>query len=205
MTLASMAIAQGAELKFKPDPSNPFFNKFENKTHPTGYCLYYPSKCQATNMFSLRTPIAFDSKHPIVAKHTDPRQGAIFYIPTEWRDFMVTHSQTGAQETVRVRIVGFGSQYLVAPDDIRLLVNGGLPGIDIGPAHRMMWGGGYHGTHHLEIVQATAIPCLTTILTLRSSGQHLHRHLVKSRHNSTSLNFATTIWTLPMNYKRPTH
>lgn len=144
MTLASMAIAQGAELniqaEFKPDPSNPFFNKFENKTEPTGYCFFYPSKCQANNMFSLRTPIAFNSKHPIVAKHTDPRQGAIFYIPTEWRDFMVTHSQTGAQETVRVRIVGFGSQYRVAPDDIRLLVNDGLPGIDIGPAHRMMWG-----------------------------------------------------------------
>lgn len=142
--LTSATLAQGAVLainaEFKPDPTRPNFNKFDNKTPSSGYCSYFPDKCNPNGMFSIRTQIAFTSSGPIAANHTDPRQGAIFYIPTQWRNLTVRNSQTGDQETVRIRIVGFGSQYRVSPNDIRLLVNNGQPGIDIGPAHRMMWG-----------------------------------------------------------------
>lgn len=145
ITFLNMSVAQGVELniraEFKPDPAAPYLNKFENKTPVSGYCLYNPSDCVNTGMFSLRAPIAFTSTHPIIANHSDPRQGAVFNIPTQWRELFVTHVQTGQQETLRIRITGFGSQYR-SSQDIRLLVNGGLPGIDSFPAHYMLWVGG---------------------------------------------------------------
>mgnify|MGYP003600799169 CR=1 FL=1 len=145
ISFASLTTAQAYEMsisaEFKPDPSNPLINKFVNTTTPSGYCQYYSRNCETTGMFSLRAQIYFISNTTIRANHTDPRQGAIFHFPTDWRDLTVTHSQTGEQRTMRIRIKGFGTQYRVTPDDVRLLVNGGQPGINTLPAHRMLWGG----------------------------------------------------------------
>ena len=142
MTLAHLNTAQGFEMsvraEFKPDSSKPFFNKFENKTPNSGYCKDYPNECKSSAMFSLRAPIVFNSIAPITANHADPRQGASFSLPTQWRDFTVSHSQTLEQETVRIRIKGFGSTY-VTPSVIDL-VGGGVTDI---AAHYLLWGTGW--------------------------------------------------------------
>ena len=138
MTLAHLNTAQGFEMsvraEFKPDSSKPFFNKFENKTPNSGYCANFPEQCSG-GMFSLRAPIVFNSITPITANHDDPRQGALFSVPTQWRDFTVTHSQTLEQEAVRIRIKGFGSEYRIS--DIIGLVGGG---VSSGEAHSLLWG-----------------------------------------------------------------
>lgn len=137
IALAYITTAQGVEMnvraEFKPDSSKPFFNTFENKTPNSGYCANFPAQCSG-GMFSLRSPIIFNSITPITANHTDPRQGALFSVPTQWRDFTVTHSQTLEQETVRIRIKGFGSEYRIS--NIIGLVGGGVSASE---AHSLLW------------------------------------------------------------------
>ena len=143
VTLLNFSVVQAATMnikaEFKPDPSNPLINKFVNKTPSTGFCALYPNLCKPDDLFSLRTQIYFVNNATIKANHTDPRQGAIFIVPTEWRDLVITNNQSGEQETVQIRIKGFGSQYRVSPDNIISLVSSGGPSADIYVAHSRLW------------------------------------------------------------------
>ena len=140
LMLFSASSIYSAELEllaeFKPDPANPARNLFVNKTPQSGFCATNQSRCEANNMFSLRIATKFASNAPITANHTDPRQGALFKIPTEWRTFTVTHRVTGEQEPVEIRIKAFGSQYRTS-DRVALLV-----GQDVSNAtgHLLLWG-----------------------------------------------------------------
>jgi hypothetical protein len=75
-------------------------------------------------MFSLQVPIRAYSAAPIQANHAAVRQGAMFDMPTQWRDLTVTHLGTAETKTLKVRIAGIGSTYrtdhinqLVGPTD----------------------------------------------------------------------------------------
>ena len=131
---SAQAIELNITAKFQPDSSRPDYNVFKNTTPNSGYCSTYPTEC--VSMFSLRLNVKSYSNAPIHANHTDPRQGAMFKLPAQWRDLTVTHEKTGHQQTVRVRIKGFGSQYqTVGP--IADLVGGGVSPLE---AHRKLWG-----------------------------------------------------------------
>lgn len=105
---------------FRPDSANPEQNTFRNDTPSSGYCASYPLECHASETFSLRVPIQFNSNAPIEANHPSSRQGATFKVPAQWREFSVVHEATGEPETVKVRIAGLGSQY-VTEDVVRLV------------------------------------------------------------------------------------
>lgn len=109
---------------FKPDSAHPLRNKFTNDTPSSGYCADHPSQCKDNDMFSLQVPIRAYSAAPILANHAAVRQGAMFDMPTQWRDLTVTHLGTAETKTLKVRIAGIGSTYrtdhinqLVGPTD----------------------------------------------------------------------------------------
>jgi hypothetical protein len=128
------AFSQDITAVFKPDPSKPHQNEFTNTTKVSGYCADFPAEC-GTSTFSIQLPIRFDSASPIQRGHGDPRQGAMFQLPTSWRPIQVTHVTTGETETVEVRWTGVGSQY-VLPRSVVDLVGGGVSFLE---AHQKLW------------------------------------------------------------------
>lgn len=111
-TLA-LAAVQDITASFRPDPSNPMVNKFVNTTPESGVCPWHiPERCKALGIFSIRTgDITFASNAPIQGGHTDPRKGAMYKVPSEWRDVTVSHTDTGKAETVQMRIAGIGGRF----------------------------------------------------------------------------------------------
>ncbi|WP_431481393.1 hypothetical protein [Pseudomonas thivervalensis] len=149
---AANALNQDISALFRPDASKPQENTFLNTTPVSGYCEQYPASCSAAKMFSIRLPIIFDSASPIQANHADPRQGATFKVPANWRTAQITHAGTGETEVVELRITGIGSQYEF-PGSVVDLVGGG---VDVQTAHWRLWGGYGH-----QWVAAPA-PCQNT-------------------------------------------
>ena len=100
---------------FRPDPADPMRNKFINTTPQSGLCPWHvPAICQALNIFSIRnTSFSARSIKPLLAFSEDPRQGAYFKVPSQWRDLQVTHRVTGDVETVQMRIAGIGGYWSV--------------------------------------------------------------------------------------------
>ncbi|ELQ18649.1 hypothetical protein A986_03866 [Pseudomonas fluorescens BRIP34879] len=111
-TLA-LAAVQDITASFRPDPSSPMVNKFVNTTPESGVCPWHiPERCKALGIFSIRTgDITFASNAPIQGGHTDPRKGAMYKVPSEWRDVTVNHMETGKAETVQMRIAGIGGRF----------------------------------------------------------------------------------------------
>ncbi|ROM57795.1 hypothetical protein BK648_03235 [Pseudomonas poae] len=113
LPLAAQALTQDITAIFRPDPSNPLANKFVNTTPESGICPWHiPERCKALGIFSIRTEdIRFYSSTPIQAGHTDPRKGAMFKVPSEWREVIVNHAETGKAETVKMRLAGIGGRW----------------------------------------------------------------------------------------------
>jgi len=143
------ALTRDISALFRPDPAKPQENEFLNTTPTSGYCSYYAAYCESERMFSIRLPMTFDSTGPIQAHHANPRQGAMFKVPANWRSVQVTHAGTGETETVEVRWSGVGSQYRLSTSAVDLV--GG--GVDVVKAHQMLWSASW--------VYA-ASPCKTT-------------------------------------------
>ncbi|MFJ2363142.1 hypothetical protein ACIPIN_05360 [Pseudomonas sp. NPDC087697] len=136
--------AKGAimEIKatFRPDPSKPMDNKFINETPVTGHCELQPEFCQGRGLFSLLTPIEFESIAAIEARHTDKRKGAMFKVPGEWRMLSVRNVETNESSELEVRIVSIGGRYYLN-DTVQNLVGEGEPSDDNSVWHRRLWGG----------------------------------------------------------------
>lgn len=128
----SSAVELNITAEFKPDPLKPGSNSFKNTTPNSGYCQIYPEQCNTT--FSLLLPNFKTEPHPILANHTDKRQGAMFSVPAEWREFEVISSE-GKSETVEVRISGFGARYVVDPS-VRPITGEASDGL----GHNVLWG-----------------------------------------------------------------
>lgn len=120
---------------FKPDPSKPNHNVFENTTPNTGFCRYHSWYCRQNNFFSLRAVPAIYATGPITANHENPRQGVMLKAPAQWRDVNVTNSATGHQETVKIRINGLGASLVTDP--VVGLVGGG---VSTSEAHALLFG-----------------------------------------------------------------
>lgn len=108
------ALVQDITATFTPDPANPLKNEFVNTTPESGVCTYHASAiplCKALGIFTIRTAFSATSTGPILANHENPRQGAMWKVPSDFRDVQVTHSETGEVETVQVRIAGIGHRW----------------------------------------------------------------------------------------------
>ncbi|MGF6489933.1 hypothetical protein [Pseudomonas frederiksbergensis] len=123
---------------FKPDPSKPHQNSFENTTLSTGYCAQFPDRCKDEQMFSLRVPITFESNRAITPGYSDPRQGPTFFMPVTWRTLTVFHEATGEPQALRVRISGFGTR-VVSPPVLDLVDQD----VTLPEAHDLLWGTGW--------------------------------------------------------------
>ena len=110
------AVVQEIRAEFVPDPTNPMLNKFKNTTPESGVCVHWISaRCRSLGIFSLTIPgLRFNSSQPIAADHADPRMGATFSVPSNWRSLEVFHSRTGESETVQMRIAGIGGSWTIA-------------------------------------------------------------------------------------------
>ena len=136
--LSAGAASMDIQAKFSPDPANPLVNKFINTTPPSGYCAEFPTSCDFYAIFSLRTPLTFSSSYPIPQRHTDPRQGAMFKVPADWKTFTVTKISGGnsSSETaeMKVRIAGVGTVYRLSDTASNLV--GRVDG-----EHHILWSG----------------------------------------------------------------
>ncbi|MHC8349071.1 hypothetical protein ACYZT7_06725 [Pseudomonas sp. RT4P38] len=106
---SALAASQEITALFQPDPGQPNKNVFINKTPNTGYCALYPAQCTDNGMFSIQIPVRFNSQRAM-------NRGEILQLraPANWRKLTVTNAQTQEQETVEVRIIGLGSQYVLS-------------------------------------------------------------------------------------------
>lgn len=111
--LAPSAEAATIEMtaKFRPDSANPLQNAFENTTPQGGYCGDHPEYCE-NGVFSIALPIRFRSIAAIPALN-DERQGAMFRVPSYWKEVTVIHEQTGEPEIVKIRVNGVGAAYTI--------------------------------------------------------------------------------------------
>ncbi len=131
----AVAFVQDITANFRPDPTNPNLNRFTNTTPVSGYCATYPSQCELYNMFSLRVPVGAVSSSPLPAAPSDPRQSALWKVPSEWRPLTVVNS-LGEQETVEIRISGLGSNYVLDRPAMEL-----VPSAENAlQAHGRLWG-----------------------------------------------------------------
>ena len=113
------AISQNITAVFRPDPANPMKNEFVNTTPVTGVCAWHmPGRCAQMGIFTIRTENEFRAQSiaPIEAYHEDPRKGAMWQVPSQWRDVQVTHARTGEVETVQLRIAGIGHRWDARPN-----------------------------------------------------------------------------------------
>ena len=78
VSLPVQALEQNISAVFRPDPTNPMVNKFQNTTPHRGICAWHvPALCESLNTFSIRTDeLMFNSIAQIEAGHEDPRKGA---------------------------------------------------------------------------------------------------------------------------------
>lgn len=101
--------------EFRPDPSNPRSDKFKNTTPGNGFCeSFIPEQCEQWGIFSIRTfEVQFRSIGPIQGNHADPRKGAVYKVPNEWRELAVTNVETGEAQSLKVRIGGMGTKIVM--------------------------------------------------------------------------------------------
>ncbi|WP_095122432.1 hypothetical protein [Pseudomonas sp. Irchel s3f10] len=120
---AASAEVHDIDATFEPDFANPQRNQFKNQTPSEGFCRQIPQACEPVGLFSLIARIPFAANAPILANHTDPRQGGMARIPSDWRDVQVTHS-SGDTHKLQIRIAGIGHE-LALPRPVNELTGGG--------------------------------------------------------------------------------
>ncbi|PIB41608.1 hypothetical protein AOA57_27200 [Pseudomonas sp. 2588-5] len=115
VVMPAHGVVQDITATFRPDPSNPMINKFVNTTPQSGFCPgFAPETCKSLGIFSIRTTeINFSSLAPMLVTPDDARKNAMFKVPSDWRELMVTHTDSGERVSVQMRIAGIGGRYTV--------------------------------------------------------------------------------------------
>ncbi len=154
-TVPAFAVTVPISAEYKPDPTNPGANSFNNTTPVTGICAHhqYAPGCQSRGLFSINVPILFSSTGPIVANHTNPRMGAMIQTRSGWRDLDIVPVGGGKSERLSFRISGISSTYKTNRDVVDLVGGGVTPTV----AHQMLWTGGAQGNW-----DSAPRPCLET-------------------------------------------
>ncbi|MFS2092002.1 hypothetical protein ACCC96_03230 [Pseudomonas sp. Pseusp11] len=123
LALQANAVVMDIDAMFEPDPAKPQKNEFINQTPSEGFCRQVPQACAPFRLFSLIAPIPFVANAPILANHTDPRQGGMARVPSEWREVRVTH-ESGDSKVLSIRIGGIGHEASL-PRSVREITGGG--------------------------------------------------------------------------------
>lgn len=149
--LATLAQAATVEIsaKFSPDPNNPHLNAFKNTTPSSGLCNTFPQFCNSRGLYSIRLGFEAQSTRPILANHTDIRQGAMIKVPAEARVVQVS-SNTGQTVDLEFSITAFSGTNRTR--DVRELT-GRPPGSSSNTAQNVLWNGAPWGF-------AAPAPCL---------------------------------------------
>ncbi|KRP64329.1 hypothetical protein TU82_18690 [Pseudomonas orientalis] len=122
----AQAMVQEITAVFNPDPGNPTKNEFRNTTPVSGVCAWHmPARCEQMGIFTIRTDSFSTVGVPIEADHEDERKGAMWQVPSSWKDVQVTNTRTGEVETVQVRIGGIGHRFNTLPHNAAWDVPGG--------------------------------------------------------------------------------
>lgn len=93
---------------FSPDPANPYINEFKNTTPNTGLCRTFPVFCNSRGLYSIFLGFEAQSTGPILANHTDIRQGAMIKVPADVRRIQVV-SPTGQTADLEFSISAFSA------------------------------------------------------------------------------------------------
>lgn len=157
---AAQAVNQEIRALFQPDPAQPSKNVFINKTPNSGYCASYPGECASQNMFSIQIPVRFTASRAM-----NPGEILMLKAPANWRSLTVTNSETQEAETVEVRIIGMGSDYVLSNSAADLTGE-----TDALAGHQALWGG-------LSWVYAPP-PCLYS--GVGAYGSHSYRFFWKT-------------------------
>lgn len=128
---SAQAFNQEIRALFTPDPAQPQKNVFINKTPNSGYCGDYPDECTQQNTFSIRLPVNFQPRGPIL-----PSARVSVRVPSQWRQLTVMNRETGETEIVEVRISGIGSEYILSDTATNLTGE-----TDARLGHQALWGG----------------------------------------------------------------
>lgn len=128
---ASPAGAANQEIRalFQPDPAHPNKNVFINQTPNSGYCAVWPDQCVDNQMFSIELPIRFTSSRFMSAGFP-----LSLKVPANWRQLTVTNRDTQETETVEVRVIGIGSDFVLSDTAANLV---GVS--DILEGHQKLW------------------------------------------------------------------
>jgi hypothetical protein len=152
-SVPAYGFVQEITAEFRPDPANPLYNKFKNTTPGNGFCeAFIPQRCEQLGIFSIRTfDVQFNNIETIQGNHTDPRKGAMFKVPNEWRELTVSNVETGQSESLKVRIGGMGGKFNMAGADMTAWEGGNAgrwvyvrapcigTGIAYGNARQLLW------------------------------------------------------------------
>ncbi|SDR92930.1 hypothetical protein SAMN04490182_0327 [Pseudomonas cedrina] len=157
--VARPAIAESVDITavFRPDGSAPQKNQFVNTTPESGYCLIYKPDCTALRIFSIRLPLRIDSARPM-RPSSEPRDNAMFQVPSQWRAVDVTNTVSGETARVEVRIAGIGSTYFLS-DTVQSLT-GAATAV---AGHHALWGSSWLGAPS---------PCLGTYVGFYGSTSY---------------------------------
>ena len=135
--LQAQAITVEISATFSPDSANPQINQFKNTTPNSGICQTYPLVCSSRGYFSIGLGgLEATTQSPILAKHSNIRDGAMFKVPADPRPVQVTSASGQVAE------VFFAISALSASNrtrDVRLLV--GMPTAEHNYAHSVLWDG----------------------------------------------------------------
>lgn len=110
--LSTLAQAATVEISavFSPDPNNPHLNAFKNTTPSSGLCNTFPGFCNSRGLHSIRLGFEAQSTGPILANHTDIRQGAMIKVPAEARVVQV-RSSTGQTADLEFSVTAFSGTH----------------------------------------------------------------------------------------------
>lgn len=114
--------------EFKPS-ANSLHNRFVNTTPQSGYCVALPQECAALGQFSVALPIGNVAYHSM-APGDEGRNAAYFSFPSTPLPITVTHTESGATETVIFRVGAFSASYSV---------KSGASSLTGGGTHRDLW------------------------------------------------------------------
>lgn len=134
-TLPVQAVTIPISAHFSPDSSNPQVNQFKNKTPNSGICSVYPGYCTPTGLFSISLGFEASTQYPILAGHTDPRQGAMIKVPGT-KTVQVTNPK-GHKADIQFSVEAFSGRHWTR--NALILIN--RTGLGSSDAQNILWGG----------------------------------------------------------------
>ncbi|WP_338579042.1 hypothetical protein [Pseudomonas sp. ML2-2023-6] len=145
-TLPVQAVTIPISAHFSPDSSNPQINEFKNTTADSGICAIYATLCRASNLFSISLRFEARTQRAILAKHANPREGAMIKVPANDRIVLVTNSR-GQSVEIKLSITAFSATHNTSNVGVMI----GMLGLGANDSQNRLWAGAWGA--------AASMPC----------------------------------------------